>query len=162
VSIAAVVDGVITAGVIAAPMVDEVFTVALGHGAFLNGAPLHVSTTDVLTRSLLVTGFPYNVNTNPNNCLQQFTSLVGRGIPIRRLGSAALDLAYVAAGRFDGFWEVSLHPWDMAAGVLLVTEAGGTVTHYDGRPFALNADSIIATNGLIHEDLTMALSEASS
>lgn len=159
VSIAAVVDGTITAGVIAAPMVREVFTAAIGHGAYCNGSPLRVSDTTSVRESILVTGFPYNVHLNPNHCIQQFTSLVQRGIPIRRLGSAALDLAYVAAGRFDGFWEVALHPWDMAAGVLLVKEAGGEVSHYARRPFVLGTDSIIATNGRIHDELSQILDE---
>jgi len=160
VSIAAVVDGVILAGVIAAPMVNEVFTVARGHGAFLNGKRLHVSSTDMVKASILVTGFPYNVSTNPDHCIEQFTALVQQGIPIRRLGSAALDLAYVAAGRFDGYWEVSLHPWDMAAGVLLVMEAGGKVSHYHEKPFVLSTGSVMATNGLIHAELNSILESA--
>jgi myo-inositol-1(or 4)-monophosphatase len=157
VSIAAVVDGTITAGVISAPMVREEFTATLGGGAFCNGKQLQVSNTDEIRASILVTGFPYNVHTDPDHCIEQFAAMVSKGIPIRRLGSAALDLAYVAAGRFDGYWEVSLHPWDMAAGVLLVKEAGGKVTHYHDRPFVLATDSIVATNGHIHAELLSAL-----
>ncbi|CAN5553309.1 inositol monophosphatase family protein [soil metagenome] len=162
VSIAAVVDGTITAGVISAPMVNEEFTVALGSGAFCNGKRLSVSTTPTVEASILVTGFPYNVSTNPDHCIEQFAALIQRGIPIRRLGSAALDLAYVASGRFDGYWEVSLHPWDMAAGVLLVEEAGGRVSHYHDRPFVLGTGSIIATNGLIHAELNSTLESVAS
>jgi myo-inositol-1(or 4)-monophosphatase len=107
----------------------------------------------------LVTGFPYNVQDNPERCIDQFSTVVRRGIPIRRLGSAALDLAYLAAGRFDGFWEVRLQPWDMAAGVLLVEEAGGMVTHYGGRSFVLAHDSIVATNGHMHDELVHLLED---
>lgn len=160
VSIAAVVDSEIVAGCIYHPLLDELFAAAKGLGATLNGQSLKVSATAGLDSSLLVTGFPYNVMDNPLHCIEQFSGIVGRGIPVRRLGSAALDLAYVAAGRFDGFWEVELHPWDMAAGVLLVQEAGGTVSHYGNRPFLLGRDSIIATNGLIHDELVSALEEA--
>lgn len=153
VSIALTVDGVITAGVIYQPLLDELFTAVRDHGAWLNGRRLSVSTTSEVHDALLVTGFPYNVHDNPEHCIDQFSAIVRQGIPVRRLGSAALDLAYVAAGRFDGFWEVRLHPWDMAAGVLLVEEAGGHVTHYGGREFALAHDSIVATNGHIHNEL---------
>ncbi|MDZ4746331.1 MAG: inositol monophosphatase family protein [bacterium] len=153
VSIAAVRDGVIVCGVIHHPLLQEMFTVVRGAGAFLNGKRLQVSTTPAVDDGIFVTGFPYNVMENPNNCIEQFASMVGRGIPIRRLGSAALDLAYLAAGRFDGYWEVELHPWDMAAGVLMVVEAGGTVSHYSGTPFVLRTDSIVATNGILHKEL---------
>jgi myo-inositol-1(or 4)-monophosphatase len=160
VSIAAVRSGTTVCGVIHHPLLDETFTATAGGGAFLNGTRLAVSDTDRLDRSILVTGFPYNVHENPGRCLDQFRALVGRGLPVRRLGSAALDLAYTAAGRFDAFWEVHLNAWDMAAGALLVTEAGGTVTHYGGRPFVLGHDSIVATNGHVHADLVMVLEQA--
>ncbi|MBL0322684.1 MAG: inositol monophosphatase [Ignavibacteria bacterium] len=153
VSIAATVNGVPVCGVIHNPLLNETFTAISGGGAFLNGAKLQVSPTATLNDAILVTGFPYNVDENPQHCIEQFSAIVSKGLPVRRLGSAALDLAYTAAGRFDGFWEVALHAWDMAAGVLLVQEAGGTVTHYEGRPFRLGHDSIIATNGLIHGEL---------
>lgn len=159
VSIAAVRNNAIVCGVIHHPLLGETFTATLGGGAFLNETRLHVSGTEHLADAILVTGFPYNVHENPGGCLDQFRSIVGRGLPVRRLGSAALDLAYTAAGRFDAFWEVSLHAWDMAAGVLLVTEAGGRVSHYDNRPFRLGHDSIIASNGHIHDALTNALGE---
>lgn len=157
VSIAAVLNGRILCGVIHQPLLHETFTAVADEGAFCNGRPMHVSSTSKLDSSILVTGFPYNVDINPGGCIDQFASVVGRGLPVRRLGSAALDLAYVADGRFDGYWEVALSPWDMAAGVLMVQEAAGTVTHYGGRRFTLGADSIIATNGQIHAELVSAL-----
>jgi len=153
VSIAAVRNGAIVCGVIHNPLLNETFTVVRGAGAFLNGKRMHVSATATVDECILVTGFPYNVMENPLKCIQQFTAIVQRGIPVRRLGSAALDLAYLAAGRFDGFWEVALHPWDMAAGVLMVIEAGGMVTHYGGRAFVLQHDSIIASNSLVHAEM---------
>jgi myo-inositol-1(or 4)-monophosphatase len=157
VSIAAVVRGEIICGVIHQPLLDETFTAIKNHGSHLNARRLHVSATATLDDSILVTGFPYNVEDNPGHCIDQFASIIHRGLPVRRLGSAALDLAYVADGRFDGFWEVALQPWDMAAGVLIVTEAGGRVTHYSGRDFILGTDSIVATNGAIHDELVRAL-----
>lgn len=160
VSIAAVLHGELVCGAIYNPSLDELFTATRGQGAWLNGRRLHVTATEFVRESILVTGFPYNVNENPDHCIDQFVSMIRQGIPIRRLGSAALDLAYVAAGRFDGYWEVSLHPWDMAAGVLMVQEAGGTVTHYDNRPFVLGKDSIVATNGIIHDELVAILDGA--
>lgn len=153
VSIAARIRGELALGVIYQPLLNELFTAIAGEGAALNGVPIRVSETPLLSDSILVTGFPYNVHTNPHGCIDQFARVVGTGLPVRRLGSAALDLAYVAAGRFDGFWEVELQPWDMAAGSLLVQEAGGMVTHYAGRPLVLGSDSIIASNQKIHKEL---------
>jgi myo-inositol-1(or 4)-monophosphatase len=160
VSIAAVRSGVPVAGVIHAPALGETWTAALGMGCFLESTKMSVSATSSLNDAMLVTGFPYDVADNPHHCIDQFSSIIRRGLPVRRLGSAALDLAWLAAGRFDAFWEVRLQPWDMAAGVLMVREAGGTVTHYDGRSFVLGTDSIIATNGQIHDELIQALQEA--
>lgn len=160
VSIAAVLNDELVVGVIYHPMLDELFTAYHGGGAYLNGRPIRVSSTRRLMDSILVTGFPYNVDGNPRRCIDQFASIVGRGLPIRRLGSAALDLAYTAAGRFDGFWEVELQPWDMAAGIVLVQEAGGVVSQYEGARIAVHASSIIATNGGIHEELVSALHNA--
>ena len=153
VSIGAAINGQVVSGVIYNPMLDELFTAYHGGGALLNGRPIGVSATTAVDDSILVTGFPYNVASNPRRCIDQLASLVGKGLPIRRLGSAALDLAYTAAGRFDGFWEVELQPWDMAAGTCLVREAGGVVTQYDGITMQLEASSIVATNGLIHQEL---------
>lgn len=157
VSIAAVAGGEIVCGVIHQPLRNETFTAMIDRGSHLNGRRLRVSSTEVLDDSILVTGFPYNVEDNPRNCIGQFATIVSRGLPVRRLGSAALDLAYVADGRFDGYWEVALQPWDMAAGVLMVTEAGGRVTHYCGKSFTLGSNSIVATNGGIHDQLVCAL-----
>ncbi len=154
VSIAAVLGGELLCGVIYQPMLGELFTALRGKGAWLNGRQLQVSTTELLEDAIVVTGFPYNVAHNPGNCIEHFVRFLRLGVPIRRLGSAALDLAYVAAGRFDGFWEVALNPWDVAAGILMVQEAGGCVTHYDGSPHRLEPrSSIVASNGRIHEQM---------
>lgn len=160
VSIAAALSGDVLCGVIYQPLLGELFTAVRGQGAWLNGRQLRVSTAAALEASLLVTGFPYDVHTNPHNTIGHFSRIVGMGIPVRRLGSAALDLAYVAAGRFDGFWEVKLNPWDMAAGWLLVEEAGGKVTHYDGSTRLMDGETIIATNGTaLHGELAELLAQ---
>lgn len=153
VSIAALYRGELLCGVIYQPLLDELFYAGKGKGAFLNGRQIAVSPSDDIHTSLLVTGFPYNVDKNPYNCVDTFVKIVLKGIPIRRLGSAALDLAYVACGRFDGFWEADLHPWDLAAGVIIVEEAGGKVTKYDGKAFNIYDITILATNGIIHEQI---------
>jgi myo-inositol-1(or 4)-monophosphatase len=132
------------------PMRDEMFLAEAGRGAFLNGAPVRVSATPDLGRSLLATGFPYDLRTSKDNNLGHWGRFIVRAQAIRRCGSAAIDLAYVACGRFDGFWEIKLKPWDMAAGALLVAEAGGRVTQLDGGTFVLDAPGIVATNGLVH------------
>ena len=147
VSIAAIQGTDILCGVIYSPMTDELFTAEMGEGAFLNGQSYKVTKQTSLLHSFLVTGFPYSVKENPLHCIDHFAHIVGMGIPIRRLGSAALDLAYVAVGRFDGFWEVALQPWDMAAGALLVKEAGGIVIDYSGNDLnVMKSSSIIAGN----------------
>ncbi len=157
VSIGAVINNKLALGVIHQPLLNETFSAITGAGATLNGERINVSKTPTLGESILVTGFPYEVEDNPLNCIEQFQSIVRRGLPVRRLGSAALDLAYTAAGRFDGFWEVRLQPWDMAAGAVILKEAGGTITHYGGRKFKLGSDSVVATNGNIHEELIAVL-----
>jgi myo-inositol-1(or 4)-monophosphatase len=136
----------------------ELFTAERGHGAWLNGAPLRVSTADVLIDSLLVTGFHYNVHKDPAQVMALFTAFIQRARAVRRLGSAALDLCYVAAARFDGFWELKLQPWDIAGGALIVAEAGGRITTVDGRPFASRAGSVLATNGRIHDEMLQVIS----
>jgi myo-inositol-1(or 4)-monophosphatase len=152
VSIACVRDGEPILGVVYDPTRDELYTASAGSGAALNGRPLQVSATPSLEESLLVTGFPYDIRTNPDNNLRQYALFAVLSLGVRRLGSAALDLAYVAAGRFDGFWEFRLSPWDFAAGALLVREAGGIVTRADGGPDVfLKPTSILATNGRIHK-----------
>ena len=151
VSIAAEVEGTLAAGAIYDPVRDEMFAAARGLGATLNGGPLQVSAVAQLEDSLLVTGFPYDVREHPERHVPLFQAFLTRAQGIRRDGSAALNLCYLAMGRFDGFWEGRLSPWDMAAGVLIVREAGGTVTRYDGAEFALDGRQILATNGHLHE-----------
>jgi myo-inositol-1(or 4)-monophosphatase len=153
VSIAVEVAGNVTIGVVYHPLLDELFVARRGYGATLNGSPITVSQCAHLSDAFLVTGFPYNIASYPEYRDWHFPELVRRGIPIRRLGSAALDLAYLAAGRFDGFWEVGLQPWDIAAGVLIVLESGGVVTDYNGQPHTLSTRTIVATNGAIHREL---------
>lgn len=153
VSIAAVVFGELVCGVIYQPITDELFTALKGEGAFLNGKPLRTSEVASLGKAILATGFPYNVADNPLGCIEHVTEILRRGLPLRRLGSAALDLAYTAAGRFDGYWEASLFPWDAAAGILMVREAGGRVSTYQGTEYSLGTGGIVATNGLIHNEL---------
>jgi myo-inositol-1(or 4)-monophosphatase len=153
VSIAAEVEGRLTAGVVFDPVRDEMFAAAVGGGATLNGRPIRVSGIARLEDALLVTGFPYDVREHPERHVPLFQDFLLRAQGIRRDGSAALNLAYLAAGRFDGFWEAHLSPWDMAAGVLLVREAGGRVTDFDGQPFELDARRILASNGPLHEEM---------
>ena len=143
--------GEIVAGVVYDPNLDELFTAEKGSGAFLNGKRMKVTSASRLIDSLLVTGFPYDIAQNPDNAIGHFVNFVVEGQGLRRLGSAALDLSYVAAGRFDGFWEVSLNPWDMAAGVLFVREAGGKVTDFVGAESTIYKKQVLATNGFIHE-----------
>jgi myo-inositol-1(or 4)-monophosphatase len=146
--LAAEADGEMVAGVIYDALRDEMFSAARGCGATLNGRPLHVSQTALLQESLTATGFPsHKRHENPNVHFYYEFTLRSHGV--RRAGSAALDLAYVAAGRLDGFWEFNLNPWDTSAGVLLVEEAGGEVTRFDGSRFQLNSTEVLATNGRI-------------
>jgi len=140
------------AGVVYDPTRDELFSAGLGKGAHLNGEALHVSKTSELRESLLGTGFPsHKRHKNPNIYFYHQITLHTHGV--RRAGSAALDLCNVASGRYDGFWEFNLNPWDTAAGVLIVQEAGGKVTRFDGAPFELNSRETLASNGLIHDAL---------
>jgi myo-inositol-1(or 4)-monophosphatase len=142
--------GEMIAGVVYDPSADELFTAEKGKGAFLNGTPLHVSTSDALINSLLVTGFPYTYRQEPGRIVDHFKHFLMEAQGIRRLGSAALDLAYVAAGRLDGYWETTLFPWDKSAGVLLVKEAGGTVTDFLGNADSIYTPATLASNGRIH------------
>jgi myo-inositol-1(or 4)-monophosphatase len=145
-------DGTLTAAVIYDPMRDELFTAERGRGARLNGKPMRVSRTPELAEALVATGFPSRKrHDNPNIHFYQVFTLRSHGV--RRAGSAALDLAYVASGRMDAFWEFKLNPWDTAAGILLVEEAGGRVTDFSGGPFRLDSREILASNGLIHAEL---------
>jgi myo-inositol-1(or 4)-monophosphatase len=157
VSIGVEKDGELVYGVVYDPTLDELFTAERGAGAFLNGKRLRVSTISSLADSLLATGFPSDVATADENNLDHFANLIKLAQAVRRPGSAALDLSYVAAGRFDGFWELRLNPWDVAAGALLVMEAGGTVTDLEGRPLRLSGPRIVASNGLIHGEMLRVL-----
>jgi myo-inositol-1(or 4)-monophosphatase len=140
------------AAVIYDPTRDELFTAEQGRGAWLNGEAIHVSKASTLKESLLATGFPSQKrHKNPNIFFYHQITLHTHGV--RRAGSAALDLCNVASGRFDGFWEFNLNPWDTAAGVLILEEAGGKVTRFDGSPFELNSRETVASNGLLHEAL---------
>lgn len=147
------------AGAVYQPILDELFSAELGNGAKLNGEPIGVSNKSDMNTSLLVTGFPYDINNDPKNAIKSFTNIVKRGIPIRRLGSAALDLAYVACGRFEGFWEVNLNSWDVAAGILIVQEAGGKCTNYMGEGSLVDDKEILATNGQIHDEAIRVINE---
>jgi myo-inositol-1(or 4)-monophosphatase len=159
VSIALEVEGVVHLGVVYNPMTEELFTAEKGKGAFLSGRQIKVSGTTALTRGLLATGFPYDLREDRNNNLNYHRVMTMNAQAIRRVGSAALDLAYVAAGCFDGFWELKLMPWDAAAGWLLVTEAGGTVTDLEGGAYHLRSPHILASNGLIHEQMRLLLAK---
>jgi myo-inositol-1(or 4)-monophosphatase len=140
-------------GAVYSPVLDELFTALSGGGAFLNGSPIAVSAEARLDSAFLATGFPYDIRRSKRNNLDNFTRFATRCLALRRAGAAALDLAYVAAGRFDGFWELKLKPWDTAAGMLLVAEAGGKVTSPSGRAFRLGSRDIIASNGIIHRQM---------
>jgi myo-inositol-1(or 4)-monophosphatase len=159
VSIALEVAGEIRLGAVYNPMLDELFTAEKGAGAFLNGDRIAVSRTEDLNRGLLATGFPYDIREDRNNNINYFTAFAMNAQAVRRAGSAALDLAYVAAGRFDGFWELKLMPWDIASGWLLVTEAGGVVTDLSGGPFGLRSPHMLAGNGLINNEMLRILSK---
>ena len=161
VSIALEVRGEVVAGVVYNPILKELFTAEKGKGAYLGDKRLKVSTTEKLIDSLLSTGFPYVRMTGGPTNLEYFSRAIMNCQEIRRDGSAALDLCYVAAGRFDGFWELMLKPWDDAAGMLMITEAGGRVTDLKGGPYSIYSEEILATNGLIHEELMGVLNRKS-
>jgi myo-inositol-1(or 4)-monophosphatase len=148
----------LVAGVIYDPTRDELFSAAKGTGATLNGKPIHVSKTKTLSESILATGFPsHKRHKNPN--IHFYHQITLRSHGIRRAGSAALDLAYVASGRYEGFWEFNLNPWDTSAGVVLVREAGGLVTKFDGSDFNIDSRELLSSNGLLHEELKQNFSE---
>lgn len=150
-SLALEIDGEIAVGAVYDPTRRELFTAERGQGAWLNGKPLRVSAADTLIDSLLVTGFHYGIHRDPEELVSLFREFITRSRAVRRLGSAALDMCYVAAGRFDGYWESKIQPWDVAAGALIVTEAGGRVTAVTGEPFRSRAGSVLASNGPIHD-----------
>jgi myo-inositol-1(or 4)-monophosphatase len=162
VSIAAEAAGRLVAGVVYDPIRDELFAAAAGHGAFRNGEPIRVSDVERVEDALLVTGFPYDVREHPGRSQPRFAAFLTRAQAVRRDGSAALNLSYLACGRFDGFWELQLSPWDVAAGTLLVREAGGTVTAYDGGEARLDGREILASNGRIHGEMRAILAETAA
>ncbi len=153
VSIALEHNGEIEVGVVYDPNLNELFTAEKGKGARLNNQKIQVSKTTRLIESLIVTGFPYDIRDNPDPVLSHFRNFLTEAQALRRPGSAAMDLCYVSAGRFDGFWEGLLNPWDMAAGVLMVTEAGGKWTDFRGLPTTVYGKQMLATNGLIHDKM---------
>ena len=152
-SLALEIDGRREVGAVYDPTRRELFTAERGRGAYLNGTPLRISDTSALLDALLVTGFPYDVHKHRAELVGLFGAFLGKARAVRRLGSAALDLCYVAAGRFESFWEQHLKPWDVAAGALIVTEAGGRVTGMDGSPFDPVAAHLVASNGHVHDQM---------
>lgn len=153
VSIAVEYKGTIILGAVYNPFINELFVAEKGRGATLNDKPIHVSTHADLASACLVTGFPYSLLDETNGPLEVFNKLIRRGIPLRRLGSAAIDLCWVAAGRFDGFYEHKLEAWDSAAGFLMVEEAGGKITDFSGNYYSPYQPQLLATNGKIHDVL---------
>lgn len=153
VSIALEEEGILEVGVVYNPPLNECFSAIKGGGASLNGRAIAVSDTRELNRSLLATGFPYDRATSPDNNVAQFNAFLMKAQGIRRFGSAALDLCYTAAGRFDGYWEMKLKPWDTAAGILILTEAGGKVTDYKGGKYSIYDRELLCSNGHIHDQM---------
>jgi myo-inositol-1(or 4)-monophosphatase len=144
-------NGVMMLGAVFNPFMNELFFAERGKGAFLNNRPLKVSNNNQMESACLVTGFPYRwveVHMDPISVFERFIRM---GLPVRRLGSAAIDLCWVAAGRFDGFWEYNLNPWDIAAGYLIIEEAGGRISNFNGDPYSVYDKQTLATNGKIHE-----------
>lgn len=140
-------------GAVYNPMMNELFFAEKGKGATLNDQPISVSKKSDFNKACLVTGFPYKWPETKEHPIRVFERFILQGLPVRRLGSAAIDLCWVACGRFDGFWEYNLSPWDIAAGYLIVSEAGGRVTNFDGDPYSVYDRQTLATNGLIHEEM---------
>ena len=154
VSIAVEYKGEVILGVVYSPKTNEKFHAEKGNGAYLNGKKISVSDIDLLKDSLLVTGFPYGSKDNFDHCIDHFVNFIKLGLPIRRLGSAALDICYLACGRFEGFWEVNLNAWDVAAGYLIVLEAGGKITDFKGGTYSVYDKQILASNGRkVHEEM---------
>ncbi|MBN1887421.1 MAG: inositol monophosphatase [Thermoflexales bacterium] len=162
VSLGMVVDGQVLAGVVYDPLRDETFAARAGGGATLNGAPIHVTAVEQLAQAFLATGFPYDRRTAADNNTQRLDHFLRRSQGVRRGGSAALDLSYVACGRLDGFWELRLSPWDMAAGILLVREAGGRANDAKGQPDCLGSPMLVASNDYIHEQMLRVIQEGAN
>jgi myo-inositol-1(or 4)-monophosphatase len=159
VSVGLEVEGEVKTGVVYVPPLNELFHAEKGRGAFVNGKRIFVSRINKLSRSLLCTGFPYDVHKNADFYLRYFRQFITKSFAIRRPGSAAIDLSYLAAGRFDGFWEFKLHPWDVASASLMISEAGGKVTDLQGQPFNIYSEEILASNGIIHQEMLQAILE---
>ena len=155
-------DGEVIMGAVYNPILEEFFFAEKGAGAYLNDKKISVSNTENFQLSLLVTGFPYDTSRDPDNPLGVFGEIVMMDVPVRRLGSAAIDLCWVACGRFDGFWEYNLNPWDVAAGYLIVKEAGGRVTDFSNNELSIYKRQILATNGKIHDTLMEAIKKGIS
>ena len=147
-------------GVVVDPTREELFSAISGQGAMLNGQSIGVSRVPQLDQALLVTGFGYDIRENPQNNLEEFRNFALRAQGMRRTGTAAIDLCYVACGRLDGFWELNLNPWDTAAGIVIVQEAGGRVTDYQGMPFSVYQNQLVASNGLIHQEMLEVLRDS--
>ena len=158
VSIALEIKGVLEVGLVYDPVKNEIFTARRGEGAYLNGAPIHVSDTARMDESHLCTGFVHENDQMVEENLRHFSNFIRRAQAVRRDGSAALDLCYVACGRFDGFWELGLNPWDTAAGVLIVQEAGGSVSLFSGAEYSIYIKEILATNNKIQDQMMGVLS----
>jgi myo-inositol-1(or 4)-monophosphatase len=152
-SLALEIDGEAQIAAVYDPNRRELFTAERGGGAFLNGAPLATSNARTLLDAMLVTGFPYDVHSRVDEIVGLFAAFVGRARAVRRLGSAAIDLCWVAAGRMDGFWESDLKPWDIAGGALIVAEAGGRISGLEGQPFTSRGGHVLASNGYVHEEM---------
>jgi myo-inositol-1(or 4)-monophosphatase len=163
-TVALEIDGVPTVAAVFDPNRQELFTAERGVGARLNGAPLQVSRAETLIDSLLVTGFPYDIREpqRMREILALFTGFLGHARAIRRLGSAAVDLCWVAAGRMDGFWEQALQPWDVMGGALIVQEAGGRVTNLDGSAWDAHGGNVLASNGLVHDEMLRVVAQSTT
>jgi myo-inositol-1(or 4)-monophosphatase len=159
VSLALLEEGQPVVGVVYDPLRDDTFAAAVGNGAYLNDEPIHVSGIEALADAFLATGFPYNRRTAPDNNVERLDHFLRRSQGVRRAGAAVLDLSYVACGRFDGFWEIRLHPWDVAAGILIIREAGGRVTDFAGGPDCVSGKQIVASNGHIHDQMLRVIRE---
>ena len=157
VSIALEQEGVVTCGVVYDPVRDELFSGSAGLGSFMNGKRLAVSDASKLADALLITGFPYNLRDNMDRLIGDFRAFLDESQGVRRGGSAALDLCYVALGRCDGFWESNLHPWDTAAGKVILEEAGGRITDFKGGPFSIYLKQILASNARLHDQMVRVL-----
>jgi myo-inositol-1(or 4)-monophosphatase len=158
-SLALEIDGVPELAAVYDPNRKELFTAERGGGAFLNGRPLRVSRAARMVEAMLVTGFPYDVHSRVDEIVGLFAAFVGQARAVRRLGSAAIDLCWVAAGRMDGFWESDLKPWDIAGGALIVEEAGGWVTRMDGSAFMSRAGDVLASNGHLHQAMLQVIQQ---